>query len=130
MDLPAPFGPVMPIRSPPLSWRFTGPSVKSPWRATTSRKVATTALERGAWPMLNCSCHSLRGSSTSVSRAMRDSIWRTFCACFSDDSTLAARRILSLSGFFFMALRTPWELHSRWVRARETRSALVLANSS
>ena len=61
---------------------------------------------------------------------MRDSIWRTFWPCFSEDSVLAARRILSLSGFFFIAFRTPWELHSRWVRARETRSALVLANSS
>ena len=61
---------------------------------------------------------------------MRDSIWRTFCACFSEDSTLALRRILSLSGAFLIALRTPCELHSRWVRARCTRSALVSAKAS
>ncbi len=48
---------------------------------------------------------------------MRLSIWRTFCACFSLDSVAALRRILSLSGAFFMALRTPWLDHSRWVRA-------------
>ena len=61
---------------------------------------------------------------------MRVSIWRTFCACFSVDSVAALRRILSLSGRFFMALRTPWELHSRWVRARCTRSALLPAYCS
>ncbi len=77
--------------------------------------------------MSNCRTHSLRGSSTSSSRAIRDSIWRTFWACFSDDSVAALRRILSLSGLFFIALRTPCELHSRWVRARFTRSARVSA---
>ena len=61
---------------------------------------------------------------------MRDSICRTFWACFSLDSDAALRRILSLSGAFFMAFRTPWLDHSRCVRARETRSALVAANSS
>ena len=92
--------------------------------------MATTELERGALPIVNCSAHSLRGSSTSSRRAIRDSIWRTFWACFSEDSACALRRILSLSGDFFIALRTPWELHSRWVRARPTRSAFLSANSS
>ena len=95
-----------------------------------SSRVATTELERGAPPIVNCSAHSLRGSSTSSSRAIRDSIWRTFWACFSEDSVCALRRILSLSGDFFIALRTPCELHSRWVRARPTRSAFFSANSS
>ena len=80
--------------------------------------------------MLKRSSHSLRGSSTSSRRAIRDSICRTFWACFSEDSVAALRRILSLSGLFFIALRTPWLLHSRWVRARETRSAFLSANSS
>jgi hypothetical protein len=80
--------------------------------------------------MENCSTHSLRGSSTSSSRAIRDSICRTLRACFSDESVAAARRILSLSGLFFIALRTPLLLHSRWVRARACRSAFVPANSS
>jgi len=61
---------------------------------------------------------------------MRDSIWRTFWACFCEDSTAALRRILSLSGLFLMALRTPCELHSRCTRARATRSAFLPANSS
>ena len=61
---------------------------------------------------------------------MRDSICRTLRACFSAESMLAARRILSLSGLFFIALRTPLEDHSRWVRARDSRSALVPAYSS
>ena len=104
--------------------------MKSPRCSVASLRVATTALDRGAAPMLNCSTHSLRGSSTSSSRAIRDSIWRTFWACFSDDSVAALRRILSLSGLFFIALRTPCELHSRWVRARDTRSAFLSANSS
>ena len=40
---------------------------------------------------------------------MRLSIWRTFCACFSlSTRSRALRRILSLSGDFFIALRTPW----------------------
>ena len=106
--LPAPFGPVIPIRSRALTCRVTGPSVKRPACSTASFSVATTELDRGAGPTLNCSAHSLRGSSTSSSRAIRDSIWRTFCACFSADSTLALRRILSLSGLFLIALRTPW----------------------
>ena len=95
-----------------------------------SSRVATTELERGALPIVNCSAHSLRGSSTSSRRAIRDSIWRTFWACFSEDSACALRRILSLSGDFLIALRTPCELHSRWVRARPTRSAFLSANSS
>ena len=130
VDLPAPLGPVMPIRSPAFTWRDTGPSVKPPCRKTASLRVATTELERGAAPMVNSSLHSLRGSSTSSRRAMRLSICRTFWACFSLDSLLALRRSLSLSGDFFIALRTPWLDHSRWVRARETRSCFCSANSS
>ncbi len=130
MVLPAPLGPVIPIRSPASTCAVTGPSRYSPSRQVASLRVATTPLDRGAVAMSKCRTHSLRGSSTSSSRAMRDSIWRTFCACFSDDSVAALRRILSLSGFFFIALRTPWELHSRCVRARATRSARVPAYCS
>mgnify|MGYP007099123625 CR=1 FL=1 len=60
---------------------------------------------------------------------MRLSICRTFCACFSLDSDCARRRFLSLSGALRIALRTPWLDHSRWVRARATRSAFFSANS-
>ncbi len=130
VDLPAPFGPVIPMRSPPSTCSDTGPSVNPPRVTVASRSVATTALERGACPMVKASSHSLRGSSTSSRRAMRLSIWRTFWPCFSLDSTDALRRILSLSGDFRIALRTPWDDHSRCVRARETRSAFVSANCS
>ena len=92
--------------------------------------MATTELDRGAAPIENCSTHSLRGSSTSSSRAMRDSICRTLRACFSAESMLAARRILSLSGLFLIALRTPLDDHSRWVRARDSRSDFVPAYAS
>ncbi len=119
-----------PIRSPASTWSDAGPKVNAPSSAVAWSRVATTELERGALPIVNCSVHSLRGSSTSSSRAIRDSIWRTFWACFSDDSACALRRILSLSGDFFIALRTPCELHSRCVRARPTRSAFLSANSS
>ena len=125
--LPAPLGPVMPIRRRASTWREAGPNVQSPRRTTASLSVDTTELERGAAPIENCSTHSLRGSATSSSRAIRDSICRTLRACFSDDSMLAARRFLSLSGLFFMALRTPLDDHSRWVRARDSRSDLVPA---
>ena len=128
--MPAPLGPVMAMRSPAETWSETGPSWKSPSRTTAASRTATTLDERGAAAMSNCSTHSLRGSSTSSRRAIRDSICRTFWACFSDDSLCARRRILSLSGAFRIALRTPCELHSRWVRARETRSAFLSANSS
>lgn len=104
--------------------------MKSPSRAVAASSVATTELDLGAEATENWSTHSLRGSSTSSMRAMRDSIWRTFWACFSEDSVAALRRILSLSGDFLIALRTPWLLHSRWVRARATRSARFPAYSS
>ena len=46
--MPAPFGPVMPIRSPALTCRDTGPKAKSPRCRVASLSVATTELDRGA----------------------------------------------------------------------------------
>ena len=89
--------------------------------------MATTELERGAAPIENCRTHSFRGSATCSSRAMRDSICLTLRACFSAESMLAARRILSLSGLFRIAFRTPLDDHSRCVRARASRSDFVPA---
>ncbi len=130
MVLPAPLGPVMPMRRRASTCSDAGPNVQSPRRTTASLSVDTTELDRGAAPIENCSTHSLRGSATSSSRAIRDSICRTLRACFSDDSMLAARRFLSLSGLFFIALRTPLDDHSRCVRARASRSDLVPAYAS
>ena len=107
VDLPAPLGPVIPIRSPALTCSDTGPRTKSPRRTTASLSVDTTELDRGAEPIVNSRTHSLRGSTTSSSRAIRLSICRTFCACFSLDSLAARRRCLSLSGALRIALRTP-----------------------
>jgi hypothetical protein len=64
----------MPMRSPAFTCRDTGPSVKEPCRNTAELSVDTTELERGAAAIVNSSRHSLRGSSTSSSRAMRLSI--------------------------------------------------------
>ena len=69
-----------------------------PCRTTALSSVATTELDRGAPPIVNSSAHSLRGSATSSRRAIRLSIWRTFCACFSLDSAGLAADLVVIGG--------------------------------
>ena len=63
--------------------------------------------------MLNCSCHSLRGSSTTSRRSIMRWVWRALAACFSDDSERNLRPILSLSRAFRRAFLTPFSIQAR-----------------
>jgi hypothetical protein len=58
------------------------------------------------------------------------SVCRALAACFSVDSIRLFLPILSLSGAFRRALRTPLSIHARCVRARCSSDALVSAYSS
>ncbi len=49
--MPAPLGPVMPMRRRASTCSDAGPNVQSPRRTTASLSVATTELDRGAAPM-------------------------------------------------------------------------------
>ncbi len=130
MDLPAPLAPVMATRSAQSICRSTGPSAKSPRRTVAPRRVATTEPERGAAAISIRSSHSLRGSSTTSSRSIIRWVCRALEACFSVDSVRIARPILSLSLDLRRALRTPFSIQPRCIRARASRPALVSAYSS
>ncbi|QFZ17115.1 hypothetical protein EKG83_06225 [Saccharothrix syringae] len=130
VDLPAPFAPVMAIRSAQSTWRSTGPSTNPPRRTTADRSTATTAPERGAAAISIRSSHSLRGSSTVSSRSISRSVCRALAACFSVASVRNLRPILSLSGALRRAFFTPFSIHARCVRARSSSDARVAAYSS
>jgi hypothetical protein len=93
--------------------------------------VATTAPARGAAAISICSCHSLRGSSTTSIRSIRRSVCLALAACFSEVALMCARMFLSGSLFWLRtALRTPLAIQLRCIRARPSRPALVSAYSS
>ncbi len=89
-----------------------------------ARSAATTDPARGAAAISICSSHSLRGSSTTSRRSMRRSVWRALAACFSLDSRRKALTILSGSVALRRALRTPFSIQARCVRARSSRPGL------
>ena len=129
--MPEPLAPVMATRSPQSTCRSTGPRVNEPRRTTAPRSVATTAPVRGAGAISIRSSHSLRGSSTTSSRSIRRSVCLAFAACFSDVARMCARMFLSGSlPCLRTALRTPWVIQLRCIRARASSPALVSANSS
>ena len=121
VDLPAPFGPTMAMRSAHRTSRSTGPSVNSPRSTTAPSRVATTCPLRAASAISKCNSQLVRGlSGASASRRwMAFSDCRTLPACFSVRSLRKFRRNLSLSrrGFLFRAM-TPWSDHCRWRWAR------------
>ena len=135
--MPDPFGPVIATRSPRSSCRSTGPRVNAPVgpdrRTTAARATATTSPDRGACAIENCSCHSLRGSSTTSSRSIIRCVWRALAACFSEVACWWNRMFLSFSlrrANLLLAARTPLSIHSRCIRARASRVRRRAAYSS
>ena len=128
--MPEPFAPVIATRSAQSICRSTGPRVNAPRRTTAPRIEATTAPARGAAAISIRSSHSLRGSSTTSSRSISRSVCRAFAACFSVVSARNLRPILSLSVALRRALRTPFSIQARWVRARSCSAERVSAYSS
>jgi len=74
-----------------------------------------------------CSCHSLRGSSVTSSRAIIRSVALTLPASFSERETWACSTCLSLSVALDFASRTPLSDQPIWVRRRFSSSDLVSA---
>ena len=131
VDLPEPLAPVIATRSAQSICRSTGPRVNAPRRTTAPRSVATTAPARGAAAICIRSSHSLRGSSTTSSRSISRSVWRALAACFS--LALAAEGLdvsCPSSVALRRALRTPFSVQARCMRARLDRSACFSAYSS
>ncbi len=104
--------------------------MNEPRRTTAPDADATTVPERGAAAIVIRSSHSLRGSSTTSSRSIARSVCRAFAACFSEVSARNLRPILSLSLLLRRALRTPWAIQLRWVRARSFSESSVSSYSS
>ena len=119
-DLPEPFGPVIATRSAQSICRSTGPSVNVAAADDGARAAcATTAPARGAAAISIRSSHSLRGSSTTSSRSISRSVWRRLGGLLL--RRLAAElglTILSLSVALRRALRTPFSIQARCMRAR------------
>lgn len=131
VDLPAPFAPVTATRSAQSICSVAGPKVYSPRRTSASRKVATTAPERGAAAISMRSSHSLRGSSTVSRRSIMRWVCRAFAACFSLASLRNLRPILSLSLFALRrAFLTPLSIQERCIWARPSSADRLSAYSS